>query len=93
MGTTTLVTTANAATTTSRTTAPAARITASMGAADTTSTRAGGRMKTAVAPSTATGPRGTLSLESSPILARRLAESGVEVDDYEARKAALVGSK
>ena len=92
-GTTTLVTTANAATTTSRNTVPAARITATMGTADTTSTRAAGRMKTAVAPGTATGPSGTFSLESLPILARRLAESGIEVDDYEARKAALVGSK
>jgi hypothetical protein len=50
-------------------------------------------MKTAMAPGTATGPRGTLSLESLPILARRLAGSGIEVDDYEARKAALAGSK
>ena len=91
-GTTTLVTTANAVTT-SRNTVPVARITATMGTADTTSTRAAGRMKTAMAPGTATGPSGTLSLESLPILARRLAESGIEVDDYEARKAALAGSK
>jgi len=42
---------------------------------------------------TATGPSGTLSLESLPILACRLAESGIEIDDYEARKATLAGSK
>jgi hypothetical protein len=64
-----------------------------MGTADTTSIRAAGRMKTAKAPGTATGPSGTLSLAFLSILARRLAESGFEVDDYEARKAALAGSK
>ena len=68
---------------------PAARITATMGTADTTSARAAGRMKTAMTPGTATGPSGTLSLESLPILARRLAKGGIEVDDYGARKAAL----
>ena len=72
---------------------PAARITATVGTADTTSTRAAGRMKTAMAPGTATGPSGTLSLSSLPILARRTAESGIGIDDYEVRKADLAGSK
>jgi hypothetical protein len=64
-----------------------------MGIAARRAARAAGRMKTAMAPGTATGPRGTLSLESWPILACRLAESGIEIDDYEGRRVALAGSK